>query len=87
MVRETELIKDLEITGVDADEFMNSFFKTFGVQIGDFDFCEYFEGEGFLSFFAFKNKKTKPITLEMLEKAARKGVWKSSEARANDRHM
>ena len=47
----TTLEKDLGITGDDADEFMDAFFKKFNVHSKDFDTGKYFHSEGFDLFF------------------------------------
>ena len=47
----TTLEKDLGITGDDADEFMDAFFKEFNIHFEDFDTGKYFHSEGFDIFF------------------------------------
>jgi len=75
---------DLDITGDDAVEFMESFFEKFPVQAGDFEFNRYFSGEGFslieVALMAFSRKRRKkydkvPLTLCMLYQAIWDGEW------------
>ncbi|VWC21580.1 acyl carrier protein [Burkholderia lata] len=75
---------DLDITGDDAVEFMESFFEKFPVQVGDFDFNRYFSGEGFslieVALMAFSRKRRAkydkvPLTLGMLYQAILDGEW------------
>ena len=44
--RETDLVKDLQLKGDDAYEFICLFSKKFNVDIVDFNFEEYFYAEG-----------------------------------------
>ncbi|MCA8073735.1 DUF1493 family protein [Burkholderia vietnamiensis] len=75
---------DLDITGDDAIEFMEHFFKQFPVKIGDFDFNRYFSGEGFslieiARMMVSKKRRQKydkvPLTLGMLYLAISDGEW------------
>ncbi|MBX3238279.1 MAG: DUF1493 family protein [Chitinophagaceae bacterium] len=84
--RETTLERDLGITGDDADDFMDAFFKEFNVDISSFDISNYFSGEGFdpigISRVILKlqgkkppKKNLKDITLADLERAILAGKW------------
>lgn len=75
---------DLDITGDDAIEFMESFFDKFPVQVGDFEFNRYFSGEGFslieVARMVFSRKHQAkydkvPLTLGMLYQAILDGEW------------
>jgi len=76
--RDTELEKDLRITGSDAEDFMTAFHEQFPFEIGDFHLSDYFQSEGFLVLPLFKKRGggIKPLTLGMLENAVRNGAWK-----------
>ncbi|MFK8102492.1 MAG: DUF1493 family protein [Saprospiraceae bacterium] len=82
LTRNTELEHDLGITGDDAHEFMEAFFKKFQIKEKAFDLNKYFEPEGF-SLINLKwlfGKRTakeirKPIRLGHLEKVAESGYW------------
>jgi len=43
---ELELARDLGLDGDDADDFMNAFFESFGVNKNGYRFCDYFYPEG-----------------------------------------
>lgn len=82
--RKTELQRDLGIEGDDAFDLVEAFAEEFEVDPGDFDFHRYFGPEGFnpLSLvFSLFRKREKPVglTLAMLEKAAKLGVWRTTE--------
>ncbi|MDA8451661.1 DUF1493 family protein [Acidovorax sp. NCPPB 3859] len=73
---DTELVKDLGLTGDDAFQFMEAFASRFNVATGDYRSEDYFEPEGLWLLSAFRKKKTTtPVTLGMLLMAARDGVW------------
>ncbi len=73
---ETELVKDLGLTGDDAFQFMENFASRFNVATGDYCSEDYFQPEGLLLLSAFRKKKiTTPVTLGMLLMAARDGIW------------
>jgi hypothetical protein len=78
LTRETEVEKDLRITGCDADEFMFEFHQKFPFEIGNFNLSDYVANEGLvilpLPFFKKQTIK-KPLTLGMLEAAALKKKW------------
>jgi hypothetical protein len=86
----TRLEDDLDVTGDDADQFMERFFDHFHVDTGDYNFNRYFltEGSGLTLLLAIFSKKRReklervPLTLGMLANAARLGQWESS--RLND---
>ncbi|ABM35124.1 DUF1493 family protein [Paracidovorax citrulli] len=74
--RDTELVKDLGLTGDDAFQFMEDFASRFNVMTGDYRSEDYFEPEGLWLLSAFRKKKaTTPVTLGMLLLAARDGIW------------
>lgn len=74
--RDTELVKDLGLTGDDAFQFMEDFASRFNVMAGDYRSEDYFEPEGLWLLSAFRRKKaTTPVTLGMLLLAARDGIW------------
>ena len=81
--RNTKLVEDLGLIGDDADDFMGKFSQLFSVGGGDFRFDDYFPPEGFDlvgligGIFTEKreNPKFAPLTLGMLEHAAKLGVW------------
>jgi len=82
----TRLEDDLDLTGVEAEVFMEKFFDTFKVDVGDFSFDRYFVNEGsglILSIVTRLSRKRRdalhrvPITVGMLAGAAAAGRWNS----------
>jgi acyl carrier protein len=79
--RNTRLYEDLKIEGDDAFELLESFKEKFKVDMTDFNYNEYFSGEGIdligaiVSIFKRKKKRLKSITIADLEKAAVNGMW------------
>lgn len=84
----TRLERDLGVTGIDADEFMEAFFSEFDVLSGDYDGGRYFGPEGLelgLSFLGRwlerRREAEKParqeLTLAMLQRAIDLGRWES----------
>ena len=78
--RETDLVKDLQLKGDDAYEFICLFSKKFNVDIVDFNFEEYFYAEGDWIFQKIlglilkkKEESKKRITLGDLERGAKEG--------------
>jgi len=77
LTRNTHLVSDLGLTGDDASEFMERYAALFGVKRGDYDSSNYFEPESLWLLPRLRKQKPKmPITLGMLEQAAREGEWK-----------
>jgi hypothetical protein len=85
---ETRLEDDLDLTGIEAENFMDSFFAVYEVESGDYRFDRYFVGEGsglILSLVTLLSKKRRdalkrvPITVGMLADAAERRRWISSE--------
>ena len=73
--RETDLVKDLQLKGDDAYEFICLFSKKFNVDIVDFNFEEYFYAEGDWIF---------PKILGLILKQEKNNTWgfrKRSEGR------
>lgn len=87
LTRLTDLVKDLGLMGDDAVEFMDAYASAFNVEAGDYKFSSYFNSERLWLLPGFsKNKRKKPITLGMLELAAKAGTWDSvrlEQARAS----
>lgn len=84
LTRETELVRDLKITGDDAVEFMDSFIECFLLEIEDFNFHDHFDEEGLWLLPRLKKTNVKrKITLGMLERAVERGVWNSSQLNAS----
>jgi hypothetical protein len=78
--RNTHLVSGLGLTGHDAYEFMENYATLFNVKPGDFDPSNYFDPEGLWVLPRMKKQKPKmPITLGMLELAARDGEWNSAK--------
>lgn len=86
MARDTSICDDIRVEGIDADELIYGFIEKFDVNEGDYEHYAYFTGEGFgYDFYGAKaTKKLKqkygydfplPMTLGMLEQAAKNGVW------------
>lgn len=84
LTRDTQLNDDLDVTGDDADDFMEHFFEEFSIDYGDYNFDHYFVAEGFspIEIFLLMISKKKrasydrpPITLGMLYQAALDGRW------------
>jgi hypothetical protein len=71
---DTDLRHDLRMAEEDADEFLAKLFQEFSIAPGDFDFTRYFPSEG-LWLFGRKRAAPAPLTLGMLLRAARDGVW------------
>ncbi|WP_285008669.1 DUF1493 family protein [Pedobacter faecalis] len=73
LTRDTQLERDLKITGDDALEFFEEFGKRFDIDTEDLELSEYFAPEGSFSLykliFTGKETKKKVITLGHLEKA------------------
>lgn len=74
---ETDLRYDLRMAEEDADELLSKFSQEFHVAPGDFDLTRYFPSEG-LWFFGRKRTSPMPLTLGMLLRAARAGVWNTA---------
>ena len=88
LTAETRLTDDLDLTGDDAEEFMEKFFIRFRVELGDFQFDRYFVGEGsglillLLTLLSRKRREALtrvPLTLGMLLNAAGMGRWESAK--------
>ncbi len=80
LTRQTTLNYELGVDGDDADEVMGAFFERFQIAPGDYDWARYFGEEGFNPFsvlVAILRKKPKPVplTLGMLEMAAKNRAW------------
>lgn len=80
--RHTNIVADIGLDGDDADEFMAAYAKTFSVDAGDFQFSSYFGPEGFDLIGAVidvirRKPALKPLTIGMLELAAKMGRWDS----------
>ncbi|WP_241016529.1 DUF1493 family protein [Paraburkholderia sp. Ac-20336] len=84
----TKIERDLGVTGIDADEFMEAFFREFDVASGDYDGGRYFGPEGLevgLSCIGrwldrrrgVKRFPKEELTLGMLQHAIDLGVWDS----------
>ncbi|MBU9210899.1 MULTISPECIES: DUF1493 family protein [Burkholderiaceae] len=82
----TRLEDDLDLSGVEAEAFMEKFFDRFKVEVGDFSFDRYFVNEGsglILSIVTRLSRKKRdalhrvPITVGMLAEAAAAGRWDS----------
>jgi len=78
MTRETSIEKDFGITGDDAAEFLDAFVKRFNINdYSEFEFDDYFEGEGFDLFAIFRQKREKKVlTVGDLERAVETGILK-----------
>ncbi|GKT23491.1 DUF1493 family protein [Acidovorax sp. SUPP3334] len=78
----TDLVKDLGLTGDDAFQFMEAFALKFNVDKGDYRSSDYFGSEGLWLLSMFKKPApTLPITLGMLLVAAREGTWDTQRLR------
>jgi len=80
--RHTTLVADVGLDGDDADEFMDAYSKKFDVNAGDFQFSRYFGPEGFDLIGAVidvmrRKPGLKPLTIGMLELAAKMHNWDS----------
>jgi len=76
MTRQTDLVDDLDLVGDDAFEFMEKYALDLDVERGDYDALLYFETEGLWLLPSFtKQREKKPLTLGMLELAAKMGYW------------
>lgn len=84
---DTDVVYDLGQEGDEADEFMQKFFREFGISTGDYDFHRYFlmEGEGMLYHLVKQYLFRKPHTLKrrkltvgMLFKALEDKEWDSA---------
>lgn len=73
----TDLRQDLRMAEEDADDFLARFFQEFDIDPGNFDFSRYFPSEG-LSLFG-RGSAPVPLTLGMLLRAARDGVWRTTD--------
>jgi len=80
--RKTRLYQDINIDGEDAEELLYKYSELFDIDMSDFEFCRYFNSEGFdsisilKSIFGFGNKRNpEPITVEMLEQSALARTW------------
>lgn len=91
LTRQTELVNDLGLTGDDAFEFMEKYATKFDIDKGDYEWSNYFDPEGLWLLPSFRKKQVKkPITLGMLELAARMGTWDSKtleQAYSNDDYL
>jgi len=88
---DTDLRTDLRMLWEDAEAMLSKFFVTFKVDQGDFDFSRYFPNEGGLLFnlAARLSGKRRPgmqpekLTVGMLARAAKAGIWHSQEIGAS----
>ena len=86
----SRLEEDLGLTGLDAVEFIDSWAKTFNVEVQDFPSRRYFGPEGqqllssFLGLFSkhFRRQPLVPLTLGMLAEATRRGRWNTEQIEA-----
>lgn len=78
LTEDTDLRRDLRMAEEDADDFLSKLFQEFSIDPGDFDFTHYFPSEG-LSLFGRKHPAPIPLTVGMLTRAARDGVWRTAE--------
>lgn len=96
LIASTKIERDLGVTGIDADEFMEAFFQEFDVLLGDYDGGRYFGPEGlelglsFISRWLERRRKVKrppkeTLTIGMLQRAIELGVWDSERLRKSDR--
>lgn len=73
---QTELLGDLRMAEEDAEEFLSKWFAMFNIDPGDFEFTRYFPSVGLWLLPRFKKSpKPVPISLGMLELAARMQRW------------
>ena len=74
---ESRLLHDLGITGDDAVELLSEYSEAFQVDMGEFEFRQYFTGEPHLfnCWFAAKGSKLRPLTVRDLAEAARQKKW------------
>ncbi|NOS89250.1 MAG: DUF1493 family protein [Methylococcaceae bacterium] len=78
--RQTDLVVDLGLVGDDAFEFMEKYASSLHVRKGDYDMSLYFDAESlWLLPKVGKSQPKMPITLGMLEVAAKQGVWDSNK--------
>ena len=78
ITKDTEVEKDLGVTGDDAYDFIEEFSSSFNVDISNFDYSKYFRGEGICLDWALGSTEKNPydrkkITLEDLVNAIEKG--------------
>lgn len=80
--RMTNIHLDIGVDGDDAEEFLYKYSEKFDVDMSSFEFCRYFNNEGFdsisilKSIFGFGNKQElETITVDMLEKSALLHKW------------
>jgi len=60
----------------DAEEFLSEWFTVLNIGLGDFEFSRYFPSEGLWLFPRFrKSRESVPISLGMLELAAKMQRW------------
>ncbi|WP_207000191.1 DUF1493 family protein [Trinickia mobilis] len=86
----TRLEEDVQITGIDAIEFIDKWLTTFGIAVTEFPYNRYFGPESsdllgaLLGIFAkrFRPSPLVPITLGMLAEATRLGRWDTDEIEA-----
>lgn len=80
LTKKTELVGDLRITGDDAVEFLSDFMEVFSIDMGNLNFHEYFDEEGFWPLPRFRKwEKKRKLTLGMLEQAVKNGCWNSPD--------
>lgn len=74
---ETRLRKDLGVAGQDGVELMDKFFTQFEIEVEEFNYSNYFEGEGFgiLDLLRFRRKKLLEIRVKDLILIADKGCY------------
>jgi hypothetical protein len=81
----TDIEKDLGVTGIDAEEFMRNFQREFEVDLSNFRFDRYFGGEGanpilLIMSLLGKGKVRDPLTITLLFDAAKHRCWPESAA-------
>jgi len=75
------LYQDLQIAGDDASELLEGISRTYGTSFQGFSFSSYFPDETeacwfyLKSFFGFRDRTRKPLTLGHLIAVVEEGVW------------
>ena len=72
---QTRLERDLGMTGDDADEYMDSFFRTFAVSPEGYQFDDYFHPEADWIWRLFFRRRRADVAVSDLIRSAAAGRW------------
>jgi hypothetical protein len=76
----SDMQRDLGVTGDDGIDFISSFGDEFEIDFSEFEYCKYFDSEGFNPFdLFFPSEKKWPLRVKSLVQAAIEKKWMDTE--------